>query len=53
MVPAMAERQLRVKPIAITMVVASTISTKHATNVEMIRAQVAADTQRSSRRNTS
>src|SRR5262245_34063112 len=44
----MADRQPRVKPIAITMVVASTISTKHATKVETIRAQVAAVTQYSS-----
>ncbi len=45
--PAIADFQLRVKPIAITMVVASTISTKHATNVAIRRPQVAAVTARS------
>src|SRR3982074_1543347 len=42
------DRQLRVKPMAMTMVVASTISTKHATKVAMTRPQVAAVTRLSS-----
>jgi hypothetical protein len=42
------DRQLRVNPIAMTIVVASTISTKQATNVAITRPQVAAVTRLSS-----